>query len=598
MTMVSTKSEVKLLKVKINNTEFQVPEGKSILQACRDSGIIIPTLCYLEGTSEEAACSICLVEVKNAKTLNRACVTKVMEGMEIFTNTKRVRDARRVNMELLLANHPHDCLACDRSDNCELRSLAFDLGIDEHKFPKIRKRDYTVDRTSPSVVRDPNKCILCRRCLNVCNEVQSVQAIDIVKRGLNSRVSTFLDGGIGNTYCVNCGQCSLVCPTGAITENDQIQEVWEAISDPKKITVVQTAPAVRVSIGECFGMEPGQYSTGKMVAALRRLGFHKVFDTDFTADLTIMEEGFELIDRIKNKGTLPLITSCSPGWIKFAETFFPKALDHISTCKSPQQMFGALAKTYWAQKMNIDPRNVVVVSIMPCTAKKFEALRPEMNGAFHYWKEKMNLKDEENFQDVDYVLTTRELGRMIKSAGINFINLPEEDYDSPLGESTGAAVIFGATGGVMEAALRTAYEVLTKKTLDKLDFENVRGLEGIKSAEVDVDGLKVKVAIANGLSNARVLLEEVQAGKSPYHFIEIMCCPGGCLGGGGQPIPTNKEVRLKRMQAIYREDKGKKLRKSHENPDVQALYKDFLVEPLGEKSHHLLHTHYCKRDKC
>lgn len=584
-----------MVKVKINGVEYNVEKGKSVLQACRDNNIEIPTLCFLEGLNEEASCSICLVDIKGFRALARSCVTKVSDGMEITTNSKRVMDARRMNLELILANHPHDCLACDRNQNCELQTIASNLGVDKIRFPTIRKRQISIDESSPSIVRDPNKCILCRRCVEVCAQIQSVSAVEIINRGKYAKVSTYGDEPMDESLCINCGQCTLVCPTGALVEKDYIQEVWDAINHPDKIVVVQTAPAVRVAVGEPLGIPPGNSTTGKLVAALRRLGFDKVFDTDFTADLTIMEEGYELIDRITNKKPLPLITSCSPGWIKFAETFFPRALDHISSCKSPQQMFGAIAKTFYAEKIGVDPRKIVVVSIMPCVAKKFEARRPEMNSAFHYWKEKLHLTEEDNFPDVDYVLTTRELARMIKSAGIKYESLPDEQYDSPLGESTGAAVIFGATGGVMEAALRTAYEVITKKPLEKLDFEPVRGLEGIKTAEVQLNDLKVKVAVAHGLANARKLLEEVQEGKSPYHFIEIMACPGGCLGGGGQPIPTNTEIRKLRMMAIYNEDKGKKIRKSHENPDVQKLYEDFLVKPLGEKSHHLLHTHYHER---
>ncbi|MFA5148241.1 MAG: NADH-dependent [FeFe] hydrogenase, group A6 [Candidatus Omnitrophota bacterium] len=566
-----------MINIKIDGKDLVVPEGTTILKAARKIGIEIPTLCYLDGISENASCGVCCVEVRKAKSLLRACITKVSEGMEIYTNTPAVRDARRMNVELLLAGHPKDCPTCDKSETCELRSLASDLGIRKVRFGKTRKRDFDVDSTSPSVVRDPNKCILCGRCIAVCSQIQSVNAIDFVNRGSKTLVSTFFNEGLGNVECANCGQCILVCPTGALSEKSSIDDVWKAIHDPKKTVVVQTAPAVRAAIGEEFGMPAGSLVTGKMAAALRRVGYDRVFDTQFTADLTIMEEGFELIDRITNNGVLPLITSCSPGWIKFSEHFFPDVLDHLSTCKSPQQMFGAVAKTYYAEKAGIDPKDMVVVSIMPCTAKKFEARRPEMGN------------------DVDYVLTTREAAQMIKEAGIDFVNLPDEDFDHPLGESTGAAVIFGATGGVMEAALRTAYEVVTKKTLDKLDFTDVRGLEGIKTAEVDLNGLKVRVAVANGLGNARKLLEEVQAGKSPYHFIEIMCCPGGCLGGGGQPIPTNMEVKKKRAEAIYREDAGKPIRKSHENPAVQAIYKEFLGAPLGEKSHHLLHTTYTKR---
>ncbi|RIE09312.1 4Fe-4S dicluster domain-containing protein [Candidatus Cryosericum hinesii] len=588
--------ETRMLNLKINGRDYQVPEGTTILKAARDyAKIDVPTLCYLEGISEEGACAICVVEVKGARNLQRACVVKVNEGMEVWTNTARVREARKLNVELLLANHPKDCFTCERSQNCDLRELASELGVREVEFPRTSTEWLPIDNTSLSLVRDPNKCVLCRRCVNVCAKVQSVYAIDIMGRGSNSTVSTFLDEGLGNVECVNCGQCLLVCPTGAITERSEIPDVWKALGDPDKVVVVETAPAVRVAIGEEFGMPDGTQATGKMTAALRGLGFDKVFDTDFSADLTIMEEGFELIGRIKNGGTLPLITSCSPGWVKFVETFFPKVLDHVSTCKSPQQMFGTVTKTYWAEKMGIDPRKIVVVSVMPCTAKKFEKERPEMKTAFHYWQEKMGLKDEEAFKDVDCVLTTREAAKMIREAGIDFANLPDEDFDKPLGESSGAGVIFGATGGVMEAALRTAYEVLTKKSLAKLDFEDVRGLEGIKSADIDIDGTILKVAVANGLGNARVLMEQVQKGESPYHFIEIMCCPGGCLGGGGQPISKNPDIKKRRAEAIYREDAGKPIRKSHENPEITTIYKDFLGEPNSEKAHHLLHTEYCDR---
>ncbi|RIE07866.1 4Fe-4S dicluster domain-containing protein [Candidatus Cryosericum odellii] len=588
--------ETRMLNLKINGRDYQVPDGTTILKAARDyAKIDVPTLCYLEGISEEGACAICVVEVKGARNLQRACVVKVSEGMEVWTNTSRVREARKLNVELLLANHPKDCFTCERSQNCDLRELASELGVREVEFPRTRTEWLPIDNTSLSLVRDPNKCVLCRRCVNVCAKVQSVYAIDIMGRGSNSTVSTFLDEGLGNVECVNCGQCLLVCPTGAITERSEIPDVWKALGDPDKVVVVETAPAVRVAIGEEFGMPDGTQATGKMTAALRGLGFDQVFDTDFSADLTIMEEGFELIGRIKNGGTLPLITSCSPGWVKFVETFFPKVLDHVSTCKSPQQMFGTVTKTYWAEKMGIDPRKIVVVSVMPCTAKKFEKERPEMKTAFHYWQEKMGLKDEEAFKDVDCVLTTREAAKMIREAGIDFANLPDEDFDKPLGESTGAGVIFGATGGVMEAALRTAYEVLTKKSLAKLEFEDVRGLEGIKTADIDIDGTILKVAVANGLGNARVLMEQVQKGESPYHFIEIMCCPGGCLGGGGQPISNNPDIKKRRAEAIYREDAGKPIRKSHENPEITAIYKDFLGEPNSEKAHHLLHTEYCDR---
>lgn len=584
-----------IIPVKIDGKEYHAPVGATVLDACRSLGIEIPTLCFLEGISAEAACSLCLVEIKGMRTLMRACVTKVTPGMEIATNSARIRKARRVNMELLLAGHPKDCFTCDRNQDCELRKLAYDMGIRTVPFPKTNDTMFEVDISSPSIIRDPNKCILCRRCVSVCSQIQSVFAIDTVNRGKKTKVATYLDKGLGSVECINCGQCLLVCPTGALVEQNAVEDVWKALADPKKVVLIETAPAVRAAIGECFGLEPGTLVTGKMVAALRRLGFHKVFDTQFSADLTIMEEAHELLDRIQNKGALPLITSCSPGWIKFAEHFFPELIDHVSSCKSPQQMFGVVAKTYYAKKLNKDPRDIVVVSIMPCVAKKFEAQRPEMNSAFHYWKDKLHLKEKDSFPDVDHVLTTREAGRMIKEAGIRFEQLADENFDEPLGVSTGAAVIFGATGGVMEAALRTAYEKLTGKTLEKLDFESVRGLQGIKTATVEINGIKLKVAVAHSLKNARTLLEEIKAGKSPYAFIEIMTCPGGCLGGGGQPIPTDTRVREKRMEAIYREDKNKPLRKSHENPAVLALYKDFMEKPLSKMAHHLLHTHYAKR---
>jgi iron-only hydrogenase group A len=587
--------EEKKVALKIDGKDYEFGPGLTILEAAARAGIDIPTLCYLKDINREAACSICLVEVKKAKSLLRACVTAIAPGMEIFTNTARVREARKLNLELLLAGHPKDCLVCERNQSCELRKIAFDLGVREVRFPKVTKVQVPADSTSVSLTRDPNKCILCGRCVAVCANLQSVKAIDFTGRGKSTKVTTFFDQGLGNSVCVNCGQCLAVCPTGAIIENDASQDVWKALADPKKFVMVEVAPAVRAAIGEEFGLPAGTLVTAKLAQALRKLGFAKVFDTQFSADLTIMEEGHELIKRIKNRGVLPMITSCSPGWIKFAEHFFPGILDHISSCKSPQQMFGAVAKTYYAKKYKLDPRDIVVVSVMPCTAKKFEAKRPEMKSAFDYWKKELSLLDSESFADVDYVLTTREASRMIKEAGINFTELAGEDFDEPLGISTGAAVIFGATGGVMEAALRTAYEVLTGNKLEKLDFTQLRGLDGIKVADINIEGLNLKVAVANSLSCARTLLEEVEQGKSPYAFIEIMTCPGGCLGGAGQPITTDPAVKTKRMEAIYREDKNKTLRKSHENPAIQVLYKEFLGEPLGEKSHHLLHTHYMKR---
>lgn len=583
------------MKITINNQSLDVLEGLTILEACKSVGFKIPTLCYLQDVSSNASCGVCVVEVKGAKSLLRSCITNVSEGMEITTNSQRVMEARKMNVELLLANHPQDCLICDRNQNCELQELTFTFGIKEKRFVRTRKTHLEIDNSSLSLTRDPEKCILCGRCVAVCSEMQTVKAIDFSGRGLKSKISTYLDQGLGLVSCTNCGQCALVCPTGAITEKSSVSEVWEAIRNPEKVVLVQTAPAIRVGIGEAMGMPYGSLVTGKMVAGLRRLGFSKIFDTNFTADLTIVEEGNELLNRIKNGGVLPMITSCSPGWIKFIEHFFPSALQHLSSCKSPQQMFGAIAKTYYAEKTGIDPRNIVVVSVMPCTAKKYEAKRPEMDGAFHYWKEKMNLSENERFYDVDAVLTTRELARMLKETGIDFALLPEEQFNHPLGESTGAAVIFGATGGVMEAALRTAYEVFTGKTLQDINFTAMRGLAGIKEAEIDLDGTKIKVAVAHTLKNARILLEQIENGTSPYTFIEVMTCPGGCLGGGGQPIPTNYEIRKKRAESIYYEDAHKGIRKSHENPEILALYNDFLFKPLGDKSHHLLHTMYVER---
>lgn len=583
------------MKITVNHQPIEVDKGMTIWQACNSIGINIPSLCYFKDISANASCGVCVVEVKGVQELLRSCITEVTEGMEIITDSPRVREARKVNVELLLANHPEDCLQCDRNLNCELQQLAFNLGIHEKRFVRTRKEHVNKDETSLSLVRDPEKCILCGRCVAVCEQIQSVKAIDFSGRGLKTKISTFWDTGLGNSICINCGQCALICPTGAITERSAINEVWNELHNPEKVVVVQTAPAVRVGIGEAMGLPYGSLVTGKMVASLRKLGFSKVFDTNFAADLTIVEEANELVERIENKGTLPMITSCSPGWIKFIEHFFPSSLPHLSTCKSPQQMFGAIAKTYYAEQAGIDPRNIVVVSIMPCTAKKFEARRPEMSDAFRYWKEKLHLSEKEHFYDVDYVLTTRELARMFKEVGIDFSNLPEEEFDSPLGVSTGAGVIFGATGGVMEAALRTAYEVITGSQLTNVDFVAVRGMKGIKEAEIDLNGTRLKVAVAHTLSNARTLLEQIENGTSPYTFIEVMTCPGGCLGGGGQPIPTDEEIRLKRAESIYLEDKNKPIRKSHENPEIQYLYRHFLQKPLSEKAHHLLHTHYVER---
>ncbi|MQL50979.1 2Fe-2S iron-sulfur cluster binding domain-containing protein [Desulfofundulus thermobenzoicus] len=569
-----------MLTLTIDGQPVQVEAGSTILTAAQKAGIRIPTLCYLEELNIIGACRLCLVEVEGARALQPACVAQVVDGMVVHTNTPAVRQARRLNLELLLSNHPQECLTCPRNTNCELQQLAAELGVEEIRFAG-EITPYDTDDSSPAIIREPRKCVLCRRCVAVCEKVQGVSAISVQERGFDTVVAPAFLAPLGDVSCVNCGQCSLVCPTAAIHERDQTAEVWAALADPGKHVVVQTAPAVRVSIGEMFGLEPGSVVTGKLVAALRRLGFDRVFDTDFTADLTIMEEGSELIHRLQNEGRLPLITSCSPGWIKFIEHFYPQLLPNLSTCKSPQQMFGALAKTYYAQKAGIDPASIFVVSIMPCTAKKYEAQRPEMNSS--------------GYRDVDVALTTRELGKMLKQAGIDFDSLPEEEYDDPLGISTGAGVIFGATGGVMEAALRTAYELVTGQSLSSLDFEEVRGLEGVKEAAVSLNGTTLKVAVAHGLGNARRVLDAVTSGEKDYHFIEIMCCPGGCIGGGGQPIPTNREIRAKRIAGIYHADREMPLRKSHENPAVQVLYREFLGKPLGHKSHELLHTRYTTR---
>lgn len=551
----------------------------------REAGVEIPTLCYLKGINEIGACRMCVVEVKGARSLQAACVYPVSEGMEVITNSERVRRARKVNLELILSNHDRSCLTCVRSGNCELQKLAEDLNVKQIRYEgeNIRR---PLDDFSPSVVRDPNKCILCKRCINVCRNVQEVGVINANYRGFRTVVSTAFDRSLNEVACTMCGQCIQACPVGALREKDSTDIVWKALADKNKYVVVQTAPAVRVALGEEFGLPIGTRVTGKMVTALKMLGFDKVFDTDTAADLTIMEEGTELINRIKNGGKLPLITSCSPGWIKFCEHYFPEFLDNLSTCKSPHEMFGAILKTYYAQKMGIDPANMFVVSIMPCTAKKFEAQREELAAS--------------GYPDVDAVLTTRELARMIKEAGIDFVNLPDSHFDDPMGDATGAGVIFGTTGGVMEAALRTVCEILTGKPLENIEITQVRGLEGIREAEIDIGTMKIKAAVAHGLANAKKLLEMVKNGEKEYHFIEIMACPGGCIMGGGQPIVPAKvkekvDVAKLRASAIYDEDRSLPIRKSHENPTIKRLYDEFLGHPNSEKAHHLLHTHYRRR---
>jgi len=572
-----------MVSLTIDGKEIAVPTGTTILEAAKAANIRIPTLCYFPEVQAIGACRVCLVEVEGNKNLQAACVFPASEGLVVHTNSEKIQKSRKFTVELLLSAHPQECLTCSRNLKCELQRLAEELGIREIPFqgekPKPR-----LDESTPSIYRDSSKCILCRRCVTVCQEIQQVGAIAAQDRGFDTYIGPAFGEDLGEVACALCGQCINVCPVGALPEKDYTQEVWKAIHDPDKVVVVQDAPAVRAALGEEFGFPPGTLVTGKMLEALRRLGFDVVFDTNFAADLTIIEEGNELLQRIRKGGILPMITSCSPGWIKFIEHFYPQLLPHLSTCKSPHQMLGALTKTYYAQKAGIDPAKIVTVSIMPCTAKKFECVRPEMR--------------DSGFQDVDYVLTTRELARMIKSAGIDFVNLPEGRYDNPLGEYTGAATIFGATGGVMEAALRTAYEVATGKKLANLDFAAVRGLEGIKEAAIPVDGLgEVRVAVAHGLGNAKKLMERLAAGITDYHFIEVMACPGGCVAGGGQPIPVNNEVRRLRAQALYQEDKQLPYRKSHENPSIAKIYQEFLIEPLGERSHHLLHTKYTRRGK-
>lgn len=582
------------ISMTIDGIRVDVDAGVTILEACRAAGVNIPTLCYLRDVAANASCGVCVVEVKGGRSLVRACVTTVAPGMDVQTASTRVMAARKTAVELLLANHPADCLTCLRNRSCELQTMAERLNVREARFPNTRKR-VALDQTSPSLVRDNNKCILCGRCVAVCREMQSVSAIDVAGRGIRTHIGTFMDRGLKESVCTNCGQCSVVCPTGAIVEKDETEAVFAVLRDPSKTVLVQTAPAIRASIGEAMGMEMGALVTGKMVAGLRKLGFDRVFDTQFTADLTIMEEGSELLHRLSTGGTLPMITSCSPGWISFIETFYPQLLGHLSSCKSPQQMFGAVAKSYYAEKVGLDPSKVVVVSVMPCTAKKSEAHRPEMQSAWKWWRHK-GRKDLAPFYDVDFALTTRELARMMKNVGLDFAHLEEQHFDDPLGQSTGAAVIFGATGGVMEAAVRTAYEVATGHSLADINLTAVRGLEGVKHADLDVGGKSLKVAVAHTLKNARILLEEIAAGKSEYAFIEVMTCPGGCIGGGGQPVLPDREKREARSKSIYVEDINMPLRKSHENPAVQALYKEFLGKPLGHLSHELLHTHYARHE--
>jgi NADP-reducing hydrogenase subunit HndD len=577
---------MEMVNCKINGIAVSVPKGSTILEAARAAGVEIPTLCYMKKINEIGACRICIVEATGARGLVTACVYPVSEGMEVKTNTPKVQAARRTTLELLLSTHDKKCLSCSRSTNCELQKLCREYGVEESRFEGY-KPHYELDTSTPHLVRDNNKCILCRRCVAVCRE-QYVSVIGPNDRGIDTSIGTAFKVNLSEVPCISCGQCAAVCPTGAITEKDDTDKVWKALGDPTKHVVVQTAPSVRATLGECFGMPIGTNVEGKMVSALRRLGFDRVFDTDFAADLTIVEEANELVERIKNKGTLPMITSCSPGWIKFCEYYYPDMLDHLSSCKSPQQMAGAVIKTYYAEKAGIDPKDIVSVSVMPCTAKKFEIGREDQSAS--------------GYPDVDIAITTRELARMIERAGLKFTSLPDEEFDSPLGEDTGAAVIFGATGGVMEAALRTANDWLTGKDNLDIDFTAVRGTDSIKEASVDIAGMTVKVAVASGGNAANEIMKKVRSGEADWTFIEIMGCPGGCVNGGGQPIQPQYvrdtvDLKAVRAKALYDQDAAMTLRKSHESPVVKALYSEWYDGFGGHKAHHDLHTSYVARKR-
>ena len=592
-------AKAKMIKMIINGKEIQTEEGNTILQAAKNDGIYIPNLCYLEGVHQYGGCRICMVEVEGARTLLAACMVKVADGMVVSTNSAKARNARKLVCELILSDHPQDCLHCFRSGSCKLQEISRTLGVTEHRFPGETSADLV--EVSPSLSRDMAKCILCRRCIAVCNKVQSVGVMNAQNRGFKTVIGPAMEQKLTDVDCTYCGQCINVCPVNALKETDAIRKVWQAINDAKKRVIVQVAPAVRVGIGEEFGLPLGTSVTGKLASALKELQFDDVFDTNFGADLTIIEEGSEFLARAKaaltgGKAVLPMITSCSPGWVKFVEHNFPHSLEHLSTCKSPHMMEGALIKSYYAEKLGMDAKDMFVVSVMPCTAKKYEAARPEMinNG----------------LPNVDAVLTTRELARMMREAGIDLADMKESSFDAPMGISTGAADIFGVTGGVMEAALRTVYELVTGRELpfDKLHVASIVGLDQIKEAELSfenvlpaykhLEGFTAKIAVTSGLAGARQLMEKIEAGNSPYHFVEVMGCPGGCVAGGGQPrYMQGSPYKEKRSQSIYAEDESKKLRKSHENPDIQKIYNEYLLEPLGHKSHELLHTHYTKRGR-
>ncbi|RUA31059.1 MAG: ferredoxin [Bacteroidetes bacterium] len=590
------------IKLKIDNQLIEVEEGTTILEAAKMINVNIPTLCHHEDLCVAGNCRVCVVEVAGRNRLEASCAVPAEEGMDILTNSAKIRNARKDVVSLLVSEHNTQCTTCYRNTNCELQDLAAEYNVDGDRYLSVLKPHIEVDKSSWSIEKDDSKCIRCQRCVRTCAELQHVNALTASHKGDEMKISTFMDLPFNEVVCTNCGQCVNRCPTGALTERRYFDDVWEAIGDPTKHVVMNTAPSVRVALGEMLGYEVGTRVTGKMVTAMRKMGADSVLDTDFSADLTIIEEGHELLTRLKKAIVdgdqsikLPMITSCSPGWVKFIEHMFPNHLGHLSTCKSPQQMFGALTKTYYAEKKGVDPKDVVSVAIMPCAAKKYEANRPEMN--------------DSGYRDIDAGLTTREFGLMIKQAGLDFKNLEDSDFDSIMGESSGAGVIFGATGGVMEAALRTAYAVVTGRDVpfENLNITAVRGTDGIRAASIKIEGclpewsflegVDLNVAVAHGLKNARIIMDEVAAGKSPYHFIEVMGCPGGCIGGGGQPIPTNAEIRAKRIAAIYEEDMSKPIRKSHENPEIIKVYEEFLGEPLGKKSHELLHTHYSKRNR-
>jgi NADP-reducing hydrogenase subunit HndD len=571
---------MKMVNIKIDGKSFTVEEGTTILEACKNAGIDIPTLCYMKGVSEEGVCGVCVVEVKGARTLQRSCITEVKEGMEILTNTPTVREARKINMELALAHHNIECPTCERNGNCELQNIAERVNVKTVRFADVESF-YDKDLSAP-VIRDPSKCIFCERCVSVCDNIQSVSALAISQRGIRTYVGAPFTHLLTDTPCVNCGQCIMNCPTGALTERDDTDKVWEALSDPDRYVVASTAPSIRASVGELFGLPAGTFVRGKVATALKMLGFKKVFDTNFSADLTIMEEANELIERVKKGENLPVMTSCCPAWIKFLEEYYPEFIPNVSSAKSPQGMMGAVVKSYFAKQMGVSPDKIFHVSIMPCTAKKFEAERKET------WSH--------DFPDVDAVITTREFGRMIKEAGIDFVNLPDSKYDNPLGDYSGAGTIFGVTGGVMEAALRTAYDLFTGKELKNVEFKPLRNFEGVRVADVKIDGLNVRVAVANTLGKARELLEAIKSGEERIHFMEVMACPGGCIGGGGQPIPTNTDIIKKRAEALYSDDEKSKVRKSYQNPQIKELYENFLGKPGSVIAHKLLHTHYVKRN--